>query len=111
MKESPLIHSSANRPLSRNRPSELELPPLVAELRRPIAPMRTALAPAADCTSDGLMISGSVTCNTSLGVQATAATASVVMTTARRHPLPVCDVIYEVIDVLEAEGEAERIEG
>ena len=38
MNESPLFHSSANRPLSRKSPSELPLPPAVAALRRPIAP-------------------------------------------------------------------------
>src|SRR5881275_90701 len=57
MNESPLIHSSASTPPSRNKLSS----PLVAVLRRARAPTRTASAPAADWTSAGLMMSGSST--------------------------------------------------
>ena len=67
MNESPFSNSSANSPLRRNRPSDTVLPPLVAAFRRAMAPSRVALAPAADCTSDGLMMSGSVTDSASDG--------------------------------------------
>src|SRR5687767_1142398 len=114
MNESPLFHSSARRPLSRKSPSDDELvfQPLVAEFSRPIAPSRTAFAPAADCTSSGLMMSGSRTSRTSVGVQPAtvsipAATAIDTTYTARRTIAPrTAAVVYEVIGdvILVAEG-------
>src|SRR5690348_6163629 len=116
MYESPLFHSSANRPLSRNSPSELPLPPAVALFSRPSAPRRTAFAPAADCTSLGLMMSGSWTCSTSVELHAASARVAARVSDAtiherrarcRRGPAVMYEVIREVI--LEAEGETDRV--
>src|SRR6476661_8591033 len=116
MNESPLFHSSAKRPLRRNRPSELPLPPAVAPFRRPRAPSRTASAPAADCTSLGLMISGSFTCRTSVGLQPESASvpaseSAVADSSPRIRRRRSVGVIYRVIGegILEAEGETDGI--
>src|SRR6266550_5147699 len=98
MNESPLFHSSASKPLSRKRPSALALPPPVALSSRARAPSLTEFAPAADCTSAGLMTSGSSTLRTSVGLQAASA----------RTPIANAAhiVLYEVILIfLESEVE------
>src|SRR6185437_3367162 len=111
--ESPLFHSSASRPLRRKSPSEPLLPPLVAELRRAIAPYRTADAPAADCTSLGLMTSGSVTLSTSETLQAASASVPTTASGAAQRSRKPREriVIWEVIGgvILEADGEAEHV--
>src|SRR5690348_16934194 len=113
MNESPLIHSSANMPPRRNRLSS----PLVAALRRASAPMRTASAPAGDCTSAGLMMSGSSTDRMrSLErqpVTSMAAARAAVPMTRREFRRYVCTVISEA--EVKAEREVarrrERLEG
>src|SRR5687767_9256760 len=108
MKESPFTHSSVNRPPSRNRLSA----PDVAALKRASAPSRTASAPGADCTSAGLMMSGSVTSSRSsvehAAVPSTlAAAASLAAARTRDHAKPT--LVYAVMaSILEAEGETER---
>ena len=66
----------------------LGVPPLVAVLSRASAPMRTALAPAGDCTSAGLMMSGSVDGEDAVGRHAAggaAATRRIAAAAARRR--------------------------
>src|SRR5688572_18901009 len=109
MKESPLIHSSENRPPSRNRLSA----PLVADVNRASAPRRTALAPASDCTSAGLMMSGSWISSTSLGAQLLAirANSAIVIWPAsvmRSPRIRLLVVEGFMVVILEAEVQTER---
>src|SRR5881227_3409465 len=91
-------------PRSKSPSSPPVVEPEVAELRRASAPTRTAFAPAADCTSAGLMMSGSSTERIrSLDMQAVASIASIA-TAAEREEISV--FISTVI--LEAEVESER---
>ena len=72
-----------------------------------MAPTRTAVAPAADCTSLGLMMSGSVTWRISfeLHAPAMAMPATQEAMNAARRTRDVCAgaFLYEVMSVLEAE--------
>src|SRR5262245_25211989 len=103
MNESPFTHSSANSPPSRKRPSA----PLVADVKRASAPSRTASAPAGDCTSAGLMMSGSCTSRTSEGAHAV--TSAKLVSSSANGRFVMIEIIFESPFLpLEAERQAQR---
>src|SRR6187397_290282 len=100
MNESPLLYSSENRPPSRNKlsPPVDVTGPLVELFSRARAPSRTASAPAADCTSAGLMMSGSVTERNSSGdLHPTRDSAASAMNALVRRVQPETKVVYVFI--------------
>src|SRR5215471_12538086 len=110
MNESPLIHSSASMPPRRNKPSSEPLVvPVVARLSRLKAPMRTALAPAGELTSAGLMMSGSSTERIrSLEMQAVASTATAAAAIRKRRGFSNCICTGILEAKVETEGDISR---